>query len=67
MQWHYQASGPLDFEIHYHEGKAVSFPMRQAGRARADGTLNVAVSEPYCWMWKNTAPQPISVTIDLTR
>lgn len=67
VQWRFSASRPLDFNIHYHEGKAVTYPVKRAASAGASGTLRVAVDKPYCWMWKNTTTQPASVTVELTR
>ncbi len=67
VQWRFSASGPLDFNVHYHQGKAVTYPVKQTASAGANGSLRGAVDEPYCWMWKNTSTQPARVTIELTR
>ena len=67
VQWRFSASRPLDFNIHYHEGKAVNYPVKQATSAGSNGTLRVTVDVPCCWMWRNTTTQPASVTVELTR
>jgi len=67
VQWRFNASLPLNFNIHYHEGKAVTYPEKQNGSTGAEGTLRVAVDEAYCWMWTNKTAQPAIVTIELVR
>lgn len=53
VAWRFTASAPLDFNIHYHEGKSVHYPVRQAHQAQADGELVSATAQDYCWMWTN--------------
>ena len=67
VAWRFDASGPLDFNIHYHEGKAVQYPARQEAVAAAQGELRVALDQDYCWMWSNKAAQPAQLRIELAR
>ena len=55
VEWQFEASGPVDFNVHYHEGKNVNFPEKRAAIAAATGTLEVPVDQDYCWMWSNTS------------
>lgn len=43
VAWRFEASGPLNFNIHYHEGKDVRYPERRDALAGADGQLRVAL------------------------
>ena len=43
----------LDFNIHFHLGKQVSFPERQKQVQRAQGELTVSAPQDHCWMWSN--------------
>jgi hypothetical protein len=52
IQWRYEASAALEFNIHYHVGKNVKYPLRTTAQS-ADGELRVASSEDHCWMWVN--------------
>ena len=69
VQWRFNASLPLNFNIHYHEGKAVTYPEKRSGSAGAEGTLSVTVDQAYCWMWTNKTAQPaiVTVTVELVR
>ena len=65
VQWRFSASLPLNFNIHYHEGKAVTYPEKLNGSTGANGMLRIAVNEAYCWMWTNKTAQPVVVTVEL--
>jgi len=50
-KWQWKADGPVDFNIHYHKGNDVSYPVKREGM-RGDGGVFAAKSrEDYCWMW----------------
>jgi hypothetical protein len=66
IQWRYEASAELEFNIHYHVGKEVSYPER-ANAARAEGELRVARSEDHCWMWVNKSSEAASFKLALQR
>jgi hypothetical protein len=67
VQWRFEAEAPLDFNIHYHEGKAVHYPARQAGVAQAAGTLETRIAQDYCWMWTNPSGQAATLKLVLQR
>lgn len=67
VQWRFDASGPLNFNIHFHEGEKVRYPAKQDGTARASGTLDAAASQDYCWMWTNKSQAPADLRLDLGR
>jgi len=58
VDWSFEASAPTDFNIHYHEGKAVVFPAKMAQVARGKDTLRAKVEQDYCWMWSNKSAVP---------
>lgn len=66
VQWSFNATGALDFNIHYHQGKDVVYPVR-ANAARSEGTLAVDAAQDYCWMWTNKAAVPASLQVQLQR
>ncbi len=67
VKWDFDAAAPLDFNIHFHEGKKVLFPVKQDGTAKAEGTLAVTLAQDYCWMWTNKGSGPVSLRVRLAR
>ena len=65
--WEFAASAPVDFNIHYHVGKEVEFPAKQAQVSSGQDTLRVAVREDYCWMWRNKSSNRVRIDIRLQR
>lgn len=64
VRWHWTAAAPLAFNIHYHLGKEVVMPV-QADASAGEGTLEVLLTQTYCWMWRGTADaQPIQLTLE---
>lgn len=58
--FHWTADGPVDFNIHYHQGKDVSYPVKLNGQQEGRGMFTAKAGEDYCWMW--TARRPTKVT-----
>ena len=67
VAWRFDASGPLNFNIRYHEGKDVRYPERRDALAGASGRLQVALDQDYCWMWTNKSGQAVDLNVLLTR
>ncbi len=67
VAWRYAADGPLDFNVHYHEGKKVVMPEQRAATATAQGTLRVALDQDYCWMWSNKSGATVPLRLNLSR
>lgn len=67
VAWRFEASGPLNFNIHYHEGKDVRYPERRDALAGASGRLQVVLDQDYCWMWTNKSGQAVDLNLLLTR
>ena len=67
VDWHSDASAPLDFNIHHHVGEAVHFAAKQEGVAVSKGVLTAPSDQDYCWMWTNKSAAPISLDVELNR
>ena len=52
----WKSDQPLDFNIHYHEGKDVTYPVKADGRRDGRGTFTATLAQDYCWMWSAKAP-----------
>ena len=56
-RWHWKSDAPVDFNIHYHRGEDVFYPVKRDGMRGDGGTFSPKEGEEYCWMWtaKGTA------------
>lgn len=67
VTWSFEAAAPLDFNVHYHEGKKVLYPARKDKVARAAGTLATELEQDYCWMWTNKGPTETTLRFRLAK
>lgn len=65
--WVFKAEAPVNFNIHYHEGKKVEFPAKVDGAIAAEGKLAVSVDQDYCWMWSNKTDKPVALNLTLQK
>ena len=67
VAWSFKGDRPMNFNIHYHEGKQVVFPAKQDDAVDAQGKLDVGLSQDYCWMWTNKTDLPAKFLLELMR
>lgn len=67
VAWRFDSSAELAFNVHYHLGNDVVYPVKNPGTSRADGRLVVDPSQTYCWMWSNKGKQPVRLQVELKR
>lgn len=67
VTWYFSASAPLNFNIHFHQGKDVVFPEKQDGVSEREGTLIAPSKEDYCWMWSNKGAASASIRVRLAK
>lgn len=60
----YRANFPLSFNIHYHEGKDVIFPVKKDNSKLHKDVFKATVKQDYCLMWTNTAKEPITISYE---
>lgn len=58
--WSWRTDAPVDFNIHYHEGKDVRFPVKRDGMRGDGGTFTAKIAQDYCWMW-STGSRPATL------
>ena len=52
LEYYFMSTQPVDFNLHYHEGRAVAMPVVRE-RSREDSGVFVAnVAQDYCLMWE---------------
>ena len=63
LEYRFEASAPLDFNIHYHTDHEIHYPLRvDAVRMRA-GRFVAAEGQNYCLMWSNLSTLPVELTV----
>ena len=67
VQWRFEASKSLDFNLHFHVGKDVRYPARADQARELQGTLVVDSAQDYCWMWSNRSDAAASLQVHLRK
>ena len=50
-KYEWKSDAPVDFNIHYHEGKEVFYPVKKDAATKDAGTFRAKIAQEYCWMW----------------
>lgn len=50
-RYYWKANAPVDFNIHYHRGGEVFFPVKRNAMRGDGGSFTARTAEDYCWMW----------------
>ena len=50
-RYYWKSDAPLDFNIHYHRGPEVFYPVKREGMRTDGGTFEAKAGDDYCWMW----------------
>ena len=61
VQYDFQSDRPIDFDIHYHDGLTIHFPVRLAGIMAQAGSFVPEQDQSYCLMWLNRSLTPASL------
>ncbi|MBC3872880.1 hypothetical protein [Undibacterium flavidum] len=67
IDWQYKSQQALDFNIHYHEGKKLSVPVKHQAKQTVAEQFEVKVAQDYCWMWSNKSKEATTVDLSLHR
>jgi hypothetical protein len=59
----WKSDGPVDFNIHFHRGDDVSYPVKLNGQTQGAGRFTAKSGEDYCWMWTATRPTRVTGTL----
>lgn len=49
--YHWKATAPVDFNIHFHEADDVHYPVKRDAMRGDGGTFAAPRRHDYCWMW----------------
>jgi hypothetical protein len=53
MRYVFDADAGLDFNLHWHRGTEVLYPLKLGGVARLGGVFRAPEKQAYCLMWTN--------------
>lgn len=65
IRWQFDSSAPLEFNIHYHEGKNVIFPYKMSAIKSGEEELMISLDQDYCWMWTNKTRGVVKLELSL--
>lgn len=52
VRYRFRASGEVDFNIHYHRGRDVHYPVRAGASRGEDAHFSAPEADVYCLMWE---------------
>jgi hypothetical protein len=58
LDYAFATPGKLDFNIHYHAGSAVHYPVLNKEAQKLEGSFSPAIEQGYCMMWSNPGAEP---------
>jgi hypothetical protein len=62
----FEATGPVDFNIHFHRGTDVEYPVKSDQIRQAEARFVAPSAQEYCLMWTNRTAAPLAVNGTLT-
>jgi hypothetical protein len=67
-RWSFVADAPVDFNLHWHEGKTVHMPVRRDAARDDAGRYAAPQADDYCLMWTAlAAPARVSGRVERER
>ncbi len=66
VDWSFKNTAPLNFNIHFHKGEAVSYPFQQKGASNLAQKFTPEIEQDYCWMWTNRNLEPVKLNVALS-
>lgn len=61
VRYRFNANGEMDFNIHYHRGSEVHYPVKTAASRSADATFTAPHADTYCLMWERKGEGAVRV------
>ena len=61
IDFSYKADFAVSFNLHYHVGREVFFPIQQQAKSEFKSNFKPSSKQDYCLMWTNTATHPVVI------
>ena len=66
LRYDFRSDQPVEFDIHYHQGLSVRFPVRVTATTAQDDRFTATRDRDYCLMWFNRSLLDASLTYKVT-
>ncbi len=66
-RWKFEASGKVNFDVHYHVGDLVGRPAAIENVREAAAVLEVKSKQDYCWTWQNRSKESVKVSAEISK
>lgn len=63
LHYSFMSSRAMNFNIHYHEGENVIFPVKEHLTAEDDAIFTAGSDQGYCMMWTNPHDRAVKVNL----
>jgi len=64
LDYRFEASGPVQFNAHYHAGREVLYPVPEREALDGAGQVRVDAPQDLCLMWSNSARTPVHLQFE---
>lgn len=64
LDYHFTAARPLRFNVHYHVGREIVFPVPEQELGARAGQITVDRPRTCCLMWINPSPTAVRIEFD---
>jgi len=61
IRYRFDASGVVDFNIHFHRGNEVVLPVERKSVKALDGVFRAESTEDFCLMWERRAADAVKI------
>ena len=67
VRYRFEASAGVPFNVHFHRGGAVEYPVKIDKTSDAASTFTASSAQDFCWMWTNETTETVVVQGELVR
>jgi hypothetical protein len=67
IRYGFRSTAPVDFNIHFHRGAEVVYPVQQAAVREAEASFVAPAADDYCLMWEHAGAGSATVEGTLER
>jgi hypothetical protein len=61
LAYRFEAGAKVNFNIHFHKGDVIQYPMKLDSTATASGMFTAKANDSYCMMWENLSEEAVTL------
>ena len=65
LSYSFQTSSQTLFNIHFHSGKQINYPVKEQLLDNSSGTVDIDTAQTYCLMWTNSQSHTVTLRYDI--